>query len=213
MITYERFKEMNINTEPVGFILGGEDCEEFCTPVGAEIIGWAGVDGIHYCFVKGFGDTVFSVNPTELKGDCVHPIAENFEMFLRLILSCGSADAVEQVHGWNSDEFDSYLLEYPLSDEQKNVLCTLKDKLGLQAVDKPFEYIKNLQAGFDYSNLEFKTEYFEDLAPYDEEVTANWAEGYLSDLSKRKGNCGNENVAVIGSSDGPIAFYYSSDDE
>ena len=112
MITYKSFRQLNINTESVGFIPDGKDCDCFCTPVGAEIIGSTGVDGIHYCFIKGFGDTVFSVNPMKLKGDCVHPVAESFEMFLRLLLSCGCEAAIEQAHDISREEFYSYLSKY-----------------------------------------------------------------------------------------------------
>ncbi len=49
---------------------------------GAEVIGWAGVDGIHCCFVKGFGEMVFAVNPSNLPGDHVHPLARSFEDFV-----------------------------------------------------------------------------------------------------------------------------------
>lgn len=214
MITYKSFKKLNINTESVGFILCGDDCDYFCTPVGAEIIGSAGVDGIHYCFIQGFGDTVFSVNPMNLKGDCVQPIAESFEMFLRLLLSCGSEAAIEQAHSFSREEFDDYLSEYPTDEEQQAVLCEIKDKLNLQPIENPYEYIRNLQSKFDYSSIEYKPEYYDDiLTDEGEENAMRWSERYISDLSKQIGNSGSKNAAVISSSDGPIAVYFSSDDE
>lgn len=72
-----------------------ENTAYFCTPKGAAIIGWAGVDGIHYCFVDGFGETVFAVSPMNV-GDYVHPVARNFEDLLRLLLSCVDMAALEQ---------------------------------------------------------------------------------------------------------------------
>ncbi|WP_222860695.1 hypothetical protein [Paenibacillus antibioticophila] len=45
----------------------------FCTPKGARMIGWAGVDGIHFCFVRGFGEMVFAVSPMNTAGNYVHP--------------------------------------------------------------------------------------------------------------------------------------------
>ena len=41
-----------------------ENGEEMCIrDRGASIFGWAGVDGIHFCFVRDFGGMVFSVSP------------------------------------------------------------------------------------------------------------------------------------------------------
>lgn len=212
MITCESFKNLRINTEPIGFIFGGDDGECFCTPIGAEIIASTGVDGIYYCFIKGFGDTVFSVNPMKLKGDCVHPVAESFEMFLRLLLSCGCEAAIEQAYDLSREEFYSYLSKYQPDEEQQAVLCEIKEKLNLQPLENPYEYIKKLQSDFDYSSIEYNSEYYDDLAPDEEENTAPWSERFISDLSKRIGNCGCDNVAVIGSSDGPIAVYFSDED-
>lgn len=183
MITYKSFKKLNINTESVGFILCGDDCIDFCTPVGAEIIGSAGVDGIYYCFIQGFGDTVFSVNPMNPKGDCVQPIAESFEMFLRLLLSCGSEAAIEQAHSFSREEFDYYLSEYPPDEEQQAVLCEIKDKLNLQPIENPYEYIRNLQSKFDYSSIEYKPEYYDDIiSDEEEESITDWNVFYHGDF-------------------------------
>ena len=67
----------------------------FCTPKGASIFGWAGVDGIHFCFVRDFGGMVFSVIPMNSAPDFVHPLANDFEDFLRLLLACSDSAALE----------------------------------------------------------------------------------------------------------------------
>lgn len=85
----------------------------FLHPLGAEVIGWEGVDGIHCCFVEGFGEMVFAVNPMGLPGDWVHPIARDFEELLRLLLSCGHLAALEQAHGWDREQFDQFLKDDP----------------------------------------------------------------------------------------------------
>ena len=77
----------------------------FCTPKGAEIIGWPGVDGIHYCKVKMFKDIVFCVNPMGDAGRYVFPVAENFEIFLRLLLTCKDEAYIEQAHAWTKAKF------------------------------------------------------------------------------------------------------------
>ena len=93
---YQKFKNLPINFSVIGLEQTPTTSDYFCTPKGASIIGWAGVDGIHYCFIEGFGDMVFAVSPCNLPGDYVHPLAETFEDFLRLMLMCSGLDAMEQ---------------------------------------------------------------------------------------------------------------------
>ena len=77
----------------------------FCTPQDAEVFGWTGVDGSHFCFIPDFGDTVFAVSPME-PPNYVHPVARDFRDFLRLLLACGHAISLEQA--WACDEATFY---------------------------------------------------------------------------------------------------------
>ncbi|MCI8388447.1 MAG: hypothetical protein HFE63_08305 [Clostridiales bacterium] len=63
----------------------------FCTPVGAKIIAALGVDGIHYCYIPEYGEIVFVVIPMPMDDDHIHPIANNFNEFIGLILSLHGA--------------------------------------------------------------------------------------------------------------------------
>ena len=63
MTGYEAFLRAGISLAPLGLEAGDRHSGYFCTPLGAEVIGWEGVDGIHCCFVEGFGEMVFAVNP------------------------------------------------------------------------------------------------------------------------------------------------------
>ena len=54
--TYRAFLKKGIDLAPLGIEKWADDIAYFCTPRGARIIGGAGVDGIHYCFVQGFGE-------------------------------------------------------------------------------------------------------------------------------------------------------------
>ncbi|MEF9971038.1 MAG: hypothetical protein RR731_01860, partial [Oscillospiraceae bacterium] len=58
---YQKFLRKHISLAPLGVEQNSDYTAYFCTPKGASIIGWAGVDGIHYCFIRGFGDMVFAV--------------------------------------------------------------------------------------------------------------------------------------------------------
>ena len=85
--TYRDFTKKSIDLAPLGFEKGTGEETYFCTPKGAKIIGWAGVDGIHYCLIRGFGDMVFAVSPMNPAPHYVHPLARTFSDFLRLVLS------------------------------------------------------------------------------------------------------------------------------
>ncbi len=161
MTLYEKFKKLDINFSQISLEQGDTHSDYFCTPQGAEVIGWAGVDGIHCCFVEGFGEMVFTVSPMNTRGNYVKPVANTFEDFLRLLLACGGVDAVEQAWMWNRGEFDAFLETYPPDDEQKAVLDALRDKLLLTPMDDPYGYIKGVQSAFDYNKIPYTKEYYE----------------------------------------------------
>ena len=92
--TYEKYKKVKENLSALSVAPGEPRSDYFCTPKGAKVIGWAGVDGIHFCTITGFGEMIFSVSPMNTPGDYVHPLAETFEDFLRLLLACGDSAAL-----------------------------------------------------------------------------------------------------------------------
>ena len=120
--TFEKFLRSGIDLSSIGIERREDNASYFCTPKGASIFGWAGVDGIHYCFVRGFGGMVFAVSPMNSAPDFVHPIARDFADFLRLILACGDAAALEQAWMWDEAQFAAFLQENPPTREQKAVL-------------------------------------------------------------------------------------------
>lgn len=111
-------------------------------PKGASVFGWAGIDGIHFCFIRGFGEMVFSVSPMNTSPDYVHPVAENFTDFLRLILACGDVAAVEQAWMWNEAQFEAFLNENPTTQEQQQTLSEISEKMNLLPMEQPWTYIK-----------------------------------------------------------------------
>ena len=50
-LTYLKFLKYGIDLAPLGLEQRAGDETYFCTPKGAKVIGWAGVDGIHFCFI------------------------------------------------------------------------------------------------------------------------------------------------------------------
>ena len=109
----KKFLQLCVDLSPLGVELREYNTNYFCTPKGASVFGWAGIDGIHFCFIRGFGEMVFSVSPMNTSPDYVHPVAENFTDFLRLILACGDVAAVEQAWMWNEAQFEAFLNENP----------------------------------------------------------------------------------------------------
>lgn len=186
MTFYERFRQIDLDVSRLGLQTGDTDRRYFCTPRGAEIIGWAGVDGIHYCFIAGFGEMVFSVNPMNLPGEYVYPLAKTFEDFLRLLLACGSLDVLEQAYRLDREGFDCEVWEAGfLEDEEVRAREILQNDLSLTPMPEPYNYIRDLQASFDYSAIPY-TDAYTVWGP-EEESPQEWAVYYDHDRSGRAG--------------------------
>ncbi len=175
-ITFQEFLRKQIDLSALGVIQDSEPMAYFCTPKGAKIFGRAGVDGIHYCLIDGFDEMVFTVSPMNTMGTQVHPVAESFEDFLRLLLSCGDEAAIEQAWQWDRHQFEAFLTEYPPNEEQKAALAELADKTGLQGMDEPWQYIKSVQSSFDETRIEYTEDYYDpDMNPEAEIIPPQWA--------------------------------------
>lgn len=159
--TFEKFLRSGIDLSLIGIERREDNASYFCTPKGASIFGWAGVDGIHYCFVRGFGGMVFAVSPMNSAQDFVHPIARDFADFLRLLLACRDAAALEQAWMWDEAQFAAFLQENPPTREQKAVLEEIAEQFSLSPLEHPWKYIKNLQASFDYAKIKYTDDYYD----------------------------------------------------
>ena len=118
MTIYEKYCQLNIDGRWIGLEKSDLFVDYFCTPLNATVIGWE--NNIHYCFIKGYRDMVFAVNPEPSVDSYVYPLAMNFKEFLQLILACGSTTAVEQIIGWSKEQFEVFLIRACL----KNKYCT-----------------------------------------------------------------------------------------
>ncbi len=173
--TFEKFLRRNIDLGPLGAERRRENSGYFCTPRGASIFGWAGVDGIHFCFVRGFGGMVFAVSPMNIAPNYVRPIARSFEDFLRLLLSTGDTAALEQAWMWDEAQFDAFLRENPPTEEQRRVMDEIARKLGLAPMERPWAYIKELQSAFDCSKIKYTEDFYdEDMNPGLEPQPPEW---------------------------------------
>ena len=153
--TYAKLLRTGIDLAPLG-VERGEGELYFCTPRGASMIGWEGADGIHYCFVRGCGGTVFAVSPMNSAPDYVHAVARDFADFLRLLLACGHGAAIEQCWRWSRGQFDAYLAENPPTDAALAVMDEIREKLSLKPMEDAWGYIHALQDGFDYGKIKYE---------------------------------------------------------
>ena len=185
---YHRFLNKGIDTAPLGVECNRSEETYFCTPKGASIIGWAGVDGIHYCFIRGFGEMVFAVSPMNIAPDYVHPLAENFTDFLRLLLACGDAAALEQAGMWDKATFENFLKANPTTAEQEKTLTEIAVKMKLTPMERPWEYIKALQSSFDYSKVKYTEEFYDpDMNRAAEPDAPQWKVFFNGDFWHHKG--------------------------
>ena len=162
---YEKYKNLKIDGSWIGLEAGAQT-PYFCTPIGAEIIGWD--NGIHYCFIKGFGDMVFCVTPETCCDYNVYPIARNFCDFLGLILATGNTNTLQQIIWWDKKRFEDFVnspeeQEYRVRPEVQSVLSTIRKGIDIAPIDTPFEYIKDLQSNFPYEQIPFTNEYYDTL--------------------------------------------------
>ena len=97
MTLLKQFLELGLDCSPIGLGPGPSQGGYFCTPKGMTVLGWEGVDGIHYGRIRGYGDMVFAVNPMPAGEQHVRPLAGSFRDFLPL--SGGAFDPYTH-HGW-----------------------------------------------------------------------------------------------------------------
>ena len=138
---YTKYKNLKIDGSWIG-LEPGTQTPYFCTPIGAEIIGWD--NGIHYCF----------------------PIARNFCDFLGLILATGNTNILQQIIWWDKKRFEDFVnspeeQEWSVRPEVQGVLSTIRKEIDVAPIDAPFEYVKAIQKDFDYSKIQYSDEYYE----------------------------------------------------
>lgn len=137
----------------------------FCTPKGAWIFGSLGVDGIHYCTVPGFGDTVFVVNPSAPDDRYVMPVAENIAMFFSLIHTLHGTQMIDSMIFWSRDQFDTARTEMmaeedPQREQEWQCLCSL---CPLTDVEDPYGYVHAQCEHFDPEKIPYTRSYYENL--------------------------------------------------
>lgn len=159
MTDFQKYEKLALDGAWINLEKGASKGGYFCTPKGARVIGWE--NGIHYCFIRGFGEMVFAVNPESCVEENVYPLAASFRDFLRLLLACGTTTALEQIIWWTEEQFQAFLAEDETPPERTAVLEKIRQAFHLEPMEKPYQYVKTLQAGFDAGRLRYSDEYYE----------------------------------------------------
>ncbi|MCR6546483.1 hypothetical protein [Dehalobacterium formicoaceticum] len=163
---FHRFRSLSFLKDAIGLGWNDSDVAYFCTSVGTEVIGWLGVEGIHFCFIPSISsDMVFAVSPMPCGEHYIEPIARNFQEFLSLVLFCKGASPLEQICWIGERQFSELLKSeeengWPAQDAALNTLCT---EFGIEAHSNAYQYVKSLQADFDYSTIPYSKEYYDTL--------------------------------------------------
>ncbi|MBQ8719336.1 MAG: hypothetical protein IJY66_08725, partial [Clostridia bacterium] len=139
-VTYPDFLRAGLSLEPFGILPGDAESDYFCTPRGSTILGWTGVDGIHYVQIKKLGETVFAVNPYADPGRHAHPVANNFEDFLCLLAKCGHESYLEQAHGWTWEQYEAFSQKNPMTAAQNDAAERIMSHFGLVPVGDVYTY-------------------------------------------------------------------------
>lgn len=160
------FLAFPFSKDAIGLGENDVDVRYFCTPVSAEVIGWIGVDGIHFCLIPSISlDMVFAVSPMPCGEHYVEPIARSFKEFLSLVLFCKDASPLEQIC-WIGEEQFTELLKFEeenCSSAKDIALNILRTEFGVETQSNAYQYVKSLQDNFDYSIIPFSEEYYDAL--------------------------------------------------
>lgn len=164
LTVFEQYNRLNIDASFIG-LEKTDSSGYFCDPIGAKFFAALGVDGIHFCFIDGFGEMVFSVTPIAVENKNVNPLAYNFKDFLSLVVACRNSNLIEQIYWMSRDEF-YYHLKEELNDpfgkeETEAALGVIQSELKIEPIADPYGYVRELQEAFDYSQIKYSDEYYE----------------------------------------------------
>ena len=184
----QAFLKRDIDLSPLGILSGADKSAYDATPQGAEILGWAGVDGVHYCTLPEYGETVFVVCPMNLREEVVRPVAEDFTTFLRLLLTHTEA-ALSQMGGWSRAQYDDFQCAEWIDTEQQAVRDRIA-ALDLSPLEDAYAYVTALQEGFDPSRIRFSKAWQDSAAKAEKARKRRWKvtfDGGFSDCGGQRG--------------------------
>lgn len=76
---------------------------------------------------------------------------------------------------WDKPQFEAFLKENPTTEDQQNTLAEIAEKMNLTAMEQPWEYIKALQASFDYNKIKYTEDFYDpDMNPAAQPAAPEW---------------------------------------
>ncbi len=133
------------------------------------------MEGSRHCFVRECGEMVFSVSLMNGSRNYVHPLAKSFEDFLRLLLAAKDANYLEQAWMLTPDRFEQLVQNYAPTQEAQTVLSQLADRMHLEPMETPWQYMKNLRDAFDYSKIKYTEAFYDCDRNCKEPQAQQWA--------------------------------------
>lgn len=178
MNEYACWRQYGPDLTPLGLHRGSIDPDNryFCTPIGAVVFGWSGLDGIHFCKIRRFREMIFAVSPMNGPGEYVHPIARDFHDFLRLLITLGDTAMLEQAWMWDRSRFMSERKAIAAGEDpaRMETIRKLTKKFSLTPIEDPYNYIHTLQEKFDYTAIPFQSVFAEACMPQPPLETLPW---------------------------------------
>lgn len=166
----KRFQALDMDFSSIG-LEQSENVPYFCTPVGAEYVGWIGCDGVHFILLPE-DERVFCVEPSMgEEGTYVLPVAADFREFLSFVLFCKDANPLSQIFWLSKERFREFQAEdgearwdgcEEFFARKTAALDAIVKAFSLEPKD-PYEKVKALQAAFDPSCLTFSDAYYDVL--------------------------------------------------
>lgn len=168
---YEVEKELNA----LGLMITKDFPDYFCTPLNAVVFAHLGIDGIHYCIIKGEDEIenspVYVVSPM-MPEHYVELVGRNIIDFLSLVVSCKDASALEYISYASEYEFEKYIDEVnnqQLDDSDYNdrvemAVNKFKNEFGLQSIDDVYCHVNETKSNPVYHvKLVFSREYYDTI--------------------------------------------------
>ena len=187
MSNYYKYLRGKVDLSSIGFTQTEINIPCFCTPKNAHIIGWAGADGIHYCAIRGFGEMIFVVDPTDFGGKYVYPIAHNLKSFISILAYYGDVFFVNRLSSLKEDETKNLIYR------NDNIISELKKYVRLTEFEDPYSYVRNLQDNFDYSKIQFSEEFYDLDMNFDApKIEKEWKVVFDGDFYHNKGRGAKE---------------------
>lgn len=155
MTLYEKFSVSSLDTAGIGLETETFRWDSRLSPLGAIPIGYSTKSSLGFCFVDGFGETVFAVDPAAAGWKWCYPIARSFPEFLGLVIACGGTDLIQAARVQSRQRFEECLFSQVRTPKQTSILRALKNNFYPREIADPYACLLDARSGFDFSVLSF----------------------------------------------------------